>query len=458
MVPTCAGSATGRSDNAEPAGDSQAPASVCTLPCQHANTVNMQQHPASSGVLWASCHRMLAVRVFLQCRVEQLQATTSSGSSQPLDRRKILASPRLVPDPQTAPQTTVVIPRQPVTRQLSQSRGGTAAAVATAAAPAATAVGKVAARAAISKEEERLRQIVMGDVLEQTSSVTFDDVAGLHLAKQALQEAVILPSLRPDLFSGLRAPVRGILLYGPPGNGKTMLAKALATESRATFFNISAASLTSKWVGEGEKLVRTLFTMAVERQPSIIFMDEIDSLLSARSSGEHDAARRLKTEFLVQFDGVAGAGASEARVIVIGATNRPQELDDAVRRRLVKRIYIPLPDAEGRAAILTHLLGNSSSSGGATAGGVRHSLSKKDFAKIVASTEGYSASDLTALCREAALGPVRELGPAIANVKLDKIRPVKLLDFAEALQVIRPSLNQEQLKSFEAFTREFGAM
>lgn len=135
---------------------------------------------------------------------------------------------------------------------------------------------------------------------------------------------------------------------------------------------------------------------------------------------------------------------------------RPQELDDAVRRRLVKRIYIPLPDAEGRAAILNHLLGASSSSSGPA--GVRHSLSKKDIKNIVASTEGYSASDLTALCREAALGPVRELGPAIANVKLDKIRPVHLLDFAEALQVIRPSLNKEQLKAFEAFTREFGAM
>lgn len=139
---------------------------------------------------------------------------------------------------------------------------------------------------------------------------------------------------------------------------------------------------------------------------------------------------------------------------------RPQELDDAVRRRLVKRIYIPLPDAEGRAAILTHLLGGSNSSGGgsAAAGGVRHNLSKRDFARIVASTDGYSASDLTALCKEAALGPVRELGAAIASVKLDRIRPVNLNDFAEALQIIRPSLNKEQLQAFDAFTREYGTM
>jgi spastin len=151
---------------------------------------------------------------------------------------------------------------------------------------------------------------------------------------------------------------------------------------------------------------------------------------------------------------------------------RPQELDDAVRRRLVKRIYIPLPDADGRTAILTHLLQGSSSNsgsssrpgsrpnsgGGSKPSGVRHALSRRDLERIVASTEGYSASDLTALCREAALGPVRELGAAIASVPVDKIRPLCLQDFAEALQVIRPSLSREQLKTFEAFTRKYGAM
>uniref|UniRef100_A0A383W3F4 microtubule-severing ATPase n=1 Tax=Tetradesmus obliquus TaxID=3088 RepID=A0A383W3F4_TETOB len=419
----------------------------------------------------------------IQDRIQQLAATQQGQSCAiPADARRIMAAPRLVPDPLAAAaaarqpgqqQASVVLQRSSSSGGRQQQPARAAAAATAAAAPAATAAGALAARAAISKEDERLRQIIMGEILEQTQSVMFDDIAGLKLAKQALQEAVILPTLRADIFSGLRAPVRGILLYGPPGNGKTMLAKALATESRATFFNISAASLTSKWVGEGEKLVRRMFAMAIERQPSIIFMDEIDSLLSARSTGEHDAARRLKTEFLVQFDGVAGAGASEARVIVIGATNRPQELDDAVRRRLVKRIYIPLPDADGRAAILTHLLQGSSSSssrpgsrpasgGGSSSSskpsGVQHALSRRDLDRIVASTEGYSASDLTALCREAALGPVRELGAAIANVAVDKIRPVRLQDFADALQVIRPSLSREQLKAFEAFTREYGAM
>ncbi|GIL96612.1 hypothetical protein Vretimale_2399 [Volvox reticuliferus] len=169
----------------------------------------------------------------------------------------------------------------------------------------------------------KYKEIVTGEILDRSPAVKWDDIAGLVTAKAALTEAVILPALRPDLFQGLRAPVRGILLYGPPGNGKTMLAKALAAQSQATFFNISASSLTSKWVGDGEKLVRALFELAAERQPSIIFMDELDSLLSARGrSGEGDAARRLLTEFLVQFDGVGGAG--RERVVVVGATNRPQ--------------------------------------------------------------------------------------------------------------------------------------
>lgn len=173
--------------------------------------------------------------------------------------------------------------------------------------------------------------------------------------------------------------------------------------------------------------VRALFAVAADRQPSIIFIDEIDSILNTRSAGEHDAARRLKTEFLVQFDGVAAA--SNARVVVIGATNRPQELDDAVRRRLVKRIYIPLPDAEGRTIILKHLLKSAGVQGSGAA------LSNSDISKVVRATDGYSASDLTALCKEAAMGPVRELGAAIAKVRLETIRPIKLHDFAAALQV-----------------------
>lgn len=177
---------------------------------------------------------------------------------------------------------------------------------------------------------------------------------GLSDAKQALQEAVVLPSLRSDLFQGIRSPDRGILLYGSPGNGKTMLAKAAATAAAAVFFTVSASTLTSKWHGEGEKLVRALFSAARQRAPSIIFVDEVDSLLGERSNNEHEASRRLKTEFLVQMDGAKGDNG--ARILVLAATNRPQDLDNAVVRRLTKRIYIPLPDAKARKFLVQKLL------------------------------------------------------------------------------------------------------
>ncbi|KAG2499592.1 hypothetical protein HYH03_002533 [Edaphochlamys debaryana] len=311
------------------------------------------------------------------------------------------------------------------------------------------AAGGTATAAAGSRDDglNKYREIVAGEILDRSPGVKWDDIAGLTTAKAALTEAVILPTLRPDLFQGLRAPVRGILLYGPPGNGKTMLAKALAAESKATFFNISASSLTSKWVGDGEKLVRALFDIAATRQPSIIFMDELDSLLSSRGkAGESDAARRLLTEFLVQFDGVGGAG--RERVVVVGATNRPQEIDDAVRRRLTKRIYVPLPDAEGRLAVLLHLLK-----------GQPHCLRRSDLDTIVRLTAGYSASDLAALCKEAAMAPLRELPPArLASVAPSELRPLAGRDFAAAIEVVRPSVNAASLKEFEEFTREFGTM
>ena len=145
---------------------------------------------------------------------------------------------------------------------------------------------------------------VLQEMLDGSSAVRWADVAGLEAAKRTLKEAVVLPNLRPDLYRGLRAPPRGVLLFGPPGTGKTFLAKAVATESNAkSFFAASAASLTSKYVGESEKMVRALFRIARERQPSVIFLDEVDSLLSARGDGDQESSRRMKTEFLVQLDG-----------------------------------------------------------------------------------------------------------------------------------------------------------
>ncbi len=135
--------------------------------------------------------------------------------------------------------------------------------------------------------------------MESGPGVKWDDIEGLQAVKSALQENIVLPQLRPDLFTGIRAPTKGILLYGPPGNGKTLLAKAVATECKSTFFSISASTLVSKWMGESEKLMRTLFALAAIQSPSIIFIDEVDSILTKRSSEENESSRRLKTEFLI---------------------------------------------------------------------------------------------------------------------------------------------------------------
>ncbi|TRY92615.1 hypothetical protein DNTS_029270 [Danionella cerebrum] len=292
--------------------------------------------------------------------------------------------------------------------------------------------------------DSKLANLILNEIVDGGASVRFDDIAGQELAKQALQEIVILPALRPELFTGLRAPARGLLLFGPPGNGKTMLAKAVAMESNATFFNISAASLTSKYVGEGEKLVRALFAVARELQPSIIFIDEVDSLLCERREGEHDASRRLKTEFLLQFDGVQTGG--DERVLVMGATNRPQELDEAVLRRFAKRIYVALPTEETRLKLLKNLLSKH-----------RNPLSQKHLSQLARLTEGYSGSDLTSLAKDAALGPIRELKPEqVRNMAANEMREICFNDFLESLKRIKRSVSPQTLQLYTQWNGEYG--
>ncbi|KAM4592236.1 spastin-like isoform 2-T2 [Odontesthes bonariensis] len=292
--------------------------------------------------------------------------------------------------------------------------------------------------------DSKLATLILNEIVDRGAAVSFEDIAGQDLAKQALQEIVILPALRPELFTGLRAPARGLLLFGPPGNGKTMLAKAVAAESNATFFNISAASLTSKWVGEGEKLVRALFAVARELQPSVIFIDEVDSLLCERREGEHDASRRLKTEFLIEFDGVNSGG--DERVLVMGATNRPQELDEAVLRRFAKRVYVALPDEKSRFTLLNNLLGKHG-----------NPLITNELSYLAKVTEGYSGSDLTSLAKDAALGPIRELGAdQVRNMSANEMRNIKKKDFEDSLKRIKPTVSSTTLNMYTKWNKDFG--
>ena len=289
-----------------------------------------------------------------------------------------------------------------------------------------------------------LRDKILSEIVESKPDVKFDDVVGLVEAKQILKEIIIIPNLRPDLFTGLRSPPRGLLLFGPPGTGKTMIAKAVATECKCTFFSISASSLTSKYLGESEKLVRALFQLAYEMQPSVVFIDEIESILSKRKEDENDAMKRLKTEFLIQFDGVGSS--EENRVLIIGATNRPFDLDPAVIRRLPKRVYVgPFNDEEKKGFIKKIITQN------------KCNISDEEFMKIAKMCNNYSNSDLKELCREAAYEPLRELNSSSLK-KVSELRPITFDDFNKAIRKVRGTLTEGILKQLEKWNQDFGAL
>ncbi|KAG5499766.1 hypothetical protein GH5_03900 [Leishmania sp. Ghana 2012 LV757] len=302
--------------------------------------------------------------------------------------------------------------------------------------------------------EEELVQLIEADMHVGKLPVTWDDIAGLEEAKRLLEEAVVYPVLMPDYYQGIRRPWKGVLLYGPPGTGKTMLAKAVASECNTTFFNISPATLTSKWRGDSEKLIRVLFEMARHYAPSTIFIDEIDSLCGKRGGNdEHEASRRAKGTLLAQMDGVGVD--TDKIVMVLGATNHPWDIDEAMRRRLEKRIYIALPDAADRVELFK--INTKSIKLG----------SDVDFSKLSELLEGrhYSGADITNLVRDAAMMTMRrfmkeadkttlkenaaEIGRQVAE------EPINMNDFLAALKKVPSSVNANNIKKFEAWKKEF---
>ncbi|RDX87855.1 SPCC24B10.10c, partial [Mucuna pruriens] len=242
--------------------------------------------------------------------------------------------------------------------------------------------------------EKRMRAEV---VPANEIGVTFEDIGALDDIKELLQDVVMLPLRRPDLFKkgGLVKPYKGILLFGPPGTGKTMLAKAIANEAGASFINVSISNITSKWFGDDEKNVRALFSLAAKVAPTIIFIDEVDCMLGQRTKwGEHEAMRKIKNEFMAHWDGLLSKPGE--RILVLAATNRPFDLDEAIIRRFERRIMVGLPSAENREMILKTLL-------------AKEKCENIDFKELSTMTEGYSGSDLKNLCMAAAYRPVREL-------------------------------------------------
>ncbi|EFJ11944.1 hypothetical protein SELMODRAFT_182690 [Selaginella moellendorffii] len=260
--------------------------------------------------------------------------------------------------------------------------------------------------------------------------VTFDSIGGLEDVKSSLFELVILPLQRPELFAHgkLLGPQKGVLLYGPPGTGKTLLAKAIAKESRAVFINVRIATLMSKWFGDAQKLVTAVFSLAYKLQPSIIFIDEVDSFLGQRRATEHESMTHMKTEFMALWDGFTTD--QSARVMVLAATNRPWELDEAILRRLPRAFEVGMPDARQRASILRVILKDEA---------VEDEVNIDYLASL---TENYSGSDLTELCKQAAYLPIRDLLEKEKNghsSELQTARPLKQSDFETVLQNARSS-------------------
>ncbi|KAG0341305.1 hypothetical protein BG004_006090 [Podila humilis] len=272
-------------------------------------------------------------------------------------------------------------------------------------------------------------QVIASEVIHpEDIKVDFEQIGGLDPIIRSLRESVILPLNHPALFtsaSGLLGAPKGVLLYGPPGCGKTMLAKALAKESGATFINMHVSTLTDKWFGESNKLVAALFSLATKMQPAIIFIDEIDSFLRERRSNDHEITSMMKAEFMSMWDGLTTG--EDTRIIVLGATNRPNDIDSAILRRMPKRFAIKLPSDEQRMNILKLMLGETKLEDGF------------DYRTLVRKTAGFSGSDLKEACRNASMLPLREYlrgkgsdtKGGLDNVVLDRdeVRALRLTDF-----------------------------
>ncbi|XP_052836279.1 katanin p60 ATPase-containing subunit A1 isoform X3 [Drosophila gunungcola] len=300
--------------------------------------------------------------------------------------------------------------------------------------------------------EAHLVDTLEKDILQRHPCIKWTDVAGLNEAKTILQEAVVLPVIMPEFFKGIRRPWRGVLMVGPPGTGKTMLAKAVATECGTTFFNVSSSTLTSKYRGESEKLVRLLFEMARFYAPSTIFIDEIDALCASRGSdSEHEASRRFKAELLIQMDGLNATMQEEKVIMVLAATNHPWDIDEAFRRRFEKRIYIPLPNEDTRSALLNLCLKDVCLSPSLNTGMIGDEL------------QGYSGSDISNVCRDASMMAMRRLISGRTPDQIKQIRreevdqPITLQDFQDARQRTKKSVSADDVARFEKWMEEYGS-
>ena len=285
-------------------------------------------------------------------------------------------------------------------------------------------------------------------VMKDKPKVSWEEVIGLDDAKRAIRESISYPMKRPDLFP-LGWP-RGILLFGPPGCGKTLLAAAAAAEIDGYFINVDAASMMSKWLGEAEKNISKLFKMARslnenEGVPVLLFIDEIDSMLGQRN-GEVGGEVRVKNQFLTEMDGINGKS-KESQLYIIGATNKPWSLEAGFLRRFQKRIYVTLPDNASRTNLFNQYTKPLNT---------EEALRIEELAKI---SDGYSASDVKDICQSVQLRVVNELFESGKAMEAGtNPRPVSTNDFREILKIRKPSVSVDMIRAYMRWSDQYKAL
>ncbi|XP_048871316.1 fidgetin [Brienomyrus brachyistius] len=291
--------------------------------------------------------------------------------------------------------------------------------------------------------DPHLVELVTTEIIQQGPPVDWSDIAGLELAKATIKEEVLWPMLRPDVFSGLTALPRTILLFGPQGTGRMLLGRCIASQLGAVFLQLSGSALVTKWVGEGDKIIHASFLVARCRQPAVVFISEIDMLLSAQL-GEESPVSRIKGELLMQLDGILAS--AEDHVVVVCSTSKPEEIDESLRRYFMKRILIPLPDSTARHQIISQLLSQHN-----------YCLNDKELALLVQRTEGFSGLDVARLCQEAVVGPLHAVpGADLSAILPGQLRPVTYQDFENVFCKIQPSISQKELDTYIKWNKMFG--
>ncbi|KAK7938608.1 hypothetical protein WMY93_001934 [Mugilogobius chulae] len=300
-----------------------------------------------------------------------------------------------------------------------------------------------AAEEQLKNSDSSLVELVSAEVLQPGPPVDWSDIAGLEMVKASIKEEILWPLLRPDMFSGLTTLPRSLLLFGPRGTGRTLLARCMASQLGAVFLRLSASALVTKWLSEGEKILQASFLMARCRQPAVLFISDIEVLLSAQLSDD-SPVKCLKSELLMQLDSVLSS--AEDHVLVVCSSSKPEEIPEALRRYFTKRLLVPLPDGAARHHIISTLLAQHN-----------YCLSDKEQALLVQRTEGFSGLDVAQLCHEAVVAPLHGIPASeLSSMHPSQMRPVAYQDFENVFCKFQPNISQKELDMYTEWNKMFG--